>query len=188
MMWILFSSVAWAEEHVAEAGHGAHGAVEIPWTSISVQAFNLVFLLLVLGWLMRKSVSAHFAQRAQGFRELVDRAENAKLEAEKSHGAVKERLAKLESSADQLAAQARSEANELKSRLMTEAKALTLKLEQEAQRTTAVELEKAKAHLRHELLSQALSASEDNFKRSLGVTEQQALQKEFAQKIEVVGG
>ena len=112
MKWLLFSSYAWAQEHVAEAvhegTHGAHESVDIPWGTISVQAFNLIFLLVILGWLMRKSVKAHFAERAQSFQEMVDRAENAKLEAEKSHKADKERLAKLESTAEQSVAQARS--------------------------------------------------------------------------------
>lgn len=187
MMWFLISSLAWAQEHGAEHA-GGHEAVEIPWNSIFVQSFNFIFLLLILGWLMRKSVKAHFAERAQSYKEMVDRAENAKLEAEKTNKAVKERLAKLESSAEQTVAQARGEANELKSRLMTEAKSLAQKLEQEAQRATAVELEKAKAELRRELLTKALGASEEKLKKGLGASEQKKLQTEFAEKIEVVSG
>ena len=56
--------------------------------------------------------------------------------------------------------QARSEAADLRTKMMEEAKQLSRRLEQEAQRTAAVELEKAKAELRTELLEKALVATE----------------------------
>jgi F0F1-type ATP synthase membrane subunit b/b' len=61
-------------------------------------------------------------------------------------------------------------------------------LEEEAKRTAAVELEKAKAELRHELLREALSKSSDSLGRSLDSNEQKKLQNEFAEKIQVVSG
>jgi F-type H+-transporting ATPase subunit b len=186
MMWFLFSTLAWAEEHAAEAVHGHGGPTEIPWSSIAVQAFNLIFLLVVLGFILRKAIKAHFAQRAQSFKELVDRAENARREAEQSRRQIQERLAKLESSAAESVSRARSEAEELKSRLMMEAKGLAQKFEQEARRSAQVELEKPKTELRKELLHKALAVSEEKLKKGLGSTDQKNLQNEFAEKIEVV--
>lgn len=185
ILWFLTSGLAMAQE---AAESGAHEAVQIPWTNIGVQTINFVILFGFLGWILRKPIKKHFAQRAESYRELVDRAENARREAEKGHALIKERLAKLESSADQSLAQARSEASDLKQRLMNEARTLTQKLEHEAQRSAAVELEKAKAELRRELLSKGLATSEDNLRKGLGTSEQLKLQNEFAEKIEVVSG
>lgn len=188
MMKILFfTALAFAEEadHAAAGGHGAHA---IPWNSIFVQAFNFGLLLIVLFFLLRKSVAAHFENRAKEYAQLVERAETARKQAEKSHSEIKERLAKLESTAEQSVRTAQTEAEELKGRMITEAKSISDKLEVEAKRSVAVELDKAKAELRRELLARALDASRDSFKKNLGSTEQKKLQNEFVEKIQVVGG
>jgi F-type H+-transporting ATPase subunit b len=187
MMKLLFQfAVAFAEE----AGHGvAHADPHaIPWGSLFVQAFNFIFLFALLVFLLRKTVSAHFANRAKEYMQLVERAESARQEAEKGRTEIANRLSKLEQSAQGTAQQARSEAEELRARMLEEAKNLSAKLEEEAKRTTAVELEKAKADLRSELLQRALSISTESLKKNLGTSEQKKLQNEFVEKIQVVGG
>lgn len=170
--------------HADDHGHG-HGA--IPFGNIGVQAFNLVFLLVLLGFLMRKAIRAHFAQRASSYRELVERAESARLEAERNHKEIKDRLSKLEASASETLTRAQSEAADLRNRMMAEAKSISTKLEQEAQRTAALEIEKAKAELRSELLTRSLASAQESMRKGLGSPEQKKLQNEFAEKIEVVG-
>ena len=199
MKLFLLNGTAWAHDghgQGAEAAHattehaGAHGAdhhADIPWGSISVQAFNFGLLLVILFVLLRKAVKAHFAERASSYQELVDRAENARREAQRNHDEMKRRLEGLESSAQQNVAKARAEAEELRNRLMNEAKDLTQKMEEEAKRTTAIELDKAKALLRKDLLEKALTSSSEFLKKGLGTNEQKKLQNEFAEKIEVVG-
>jgi F-type H+-transporting ATPase subunit b len=188
MKLLLFTALAFAEEAHQAAAVGGHDAHAIPWSSIFVQAFNFGLLLVVLFFLLRKSVAAHFENRAKEYAQLVERAEMARKQAEKSHSEIKERLAKLESTAEQSVRTAQTEAEELKGRMITEAKSISDKLEAEAKRSVAVELDKAKAELRRELLARALDASRDSFKKNLGSTEQKKLQNEFVEKIQVVGG
>lgn len=188
MKLLLLTAMAWAQEHGGDLAHELHESVEIPWSTLTVQLFNFAFLFLLLGYFLRKSVKAHFTQRSTTYRELVDRAENARREAEQSHNVIKERLAKLESSAEQSVVQARSEAEDLRNRMLSEAKVLAQKMEEDAKRTTAVELEKAKLELRKELLTKSLAASQENLKKNLSTVEQKKLQNEFAEKIELVGG
>lgn len=185
---LALSVSAVAEEHGATAHEAAHDAHGVPWGSIFVQTFNVVFLFAILFVLLRKTVVAHFEHRARDYKQMVERAEAARKEAEKGRQSIKERLAKLEESSSQLATQAKTEADELKNRMISEAKTLSARLEQEAQRTASVELEKAKAELRRELLAQALTDSRENLKKNLSSSEQQKLQREFADKIQVVGG
>lgn len=183
---ILAPLAAIAEEaghHAAEAAHGAHG---IPWGSLGVQAFNFGALFILLFIVLRKSVAAHFEHRSKDYRQLVERAEVAKRQAEQGHREIKERLAKLESTAESGLVKARAEAEELKNRMIQEARSLSDKLQHEAQRTTATELDKAKAELRRELLQAALKASGENLKGGLDPAEQKKLQKEFVDKIQVV--
>ncbi len=186
--WILLLGQAWAEgaDHAAAAGHDAHGA--IPWNSIFVQTFNISFLLILLTVILRKTVKAHFEHRARDYQLLVSRAETARIEAEKGKQAVKERLAKLEATSEQVVSQARSEAEELRGRMMSEAKTMAARLTQEAERTVKVEVEKAKAQMRKELLEKAITDARENLTKNMSSSEQQKLQREFAEKIQVVGG
>lgn len=186
---LLFAAQAFAEDHgaghAAEAAHEAHG---IPWDSLFVQTFNVVFLAVILFIVLRKTVKAHFETRAREYKQMVERAETARAQAEKGRHEIKERLAKLEATSDQVKNTARAEAEELRGRMVAEAKTLAARLEQEAQRTVKVELEKAKAELRAELMSKAIVESRNNLQKNLSSTEQTKLQKEFAEKIQVVGG
>ncbi len=182
MKWLFLIVSAWAQEHGAEHAE----ELVIPWANIWVQALNLALLIGLLVYLLRNSLKQHFAQRATEYKELVDRAETAAREAEKTNVQIKDKLAKLEASAKQGEQRAREEADILRGRLEHEAKAISAKLAQEAQRTATVELEKAKIELRHELLQQALHSSREKLQNSLGSSDQQKLQNEFAQKIELV--
>lgn len=186
---LLTNTHAWAEEihEGAEALRHA-GAHEIPWGSIFVQAFNLGFLVVVLFIILRKTVKAHFEHRAREYQQMVSRAEAARTEAEKGRLEAKERLAKLEDSSSQVLERARTEAEELRARMAQEAKAAILRLEQETARTVTAEIERAKADLRRELLDAAIQNSRENLKKNLSNSEQQKLQREFAEKIQVVTG
>lgn len=172
--------------YAASAGHGdGHG---VPWTTIAVQAFNFLLLMGILVFALRKTVKAHFATRAQEYTDLVQRAEVARKQAETAKKEVEARLARLESSSVDTVKQAEAEAGVLKARMAEEAQQMARKLEQEAQRTAAVELEKAKAELRRELLQRALANSKESLAKNLGSNEQKKLQNEFVEKIQVVSG
>ena len=177
-----------AEATHTEVGHVGHETHGVPWASIGVQAFNFGLLLVFLGWILRKTIAAHFAHRARDYRQLVERAETARRAAEQGHREIKERLDKLEAGAAESLVRAKAEAEELKGRMIADAKGFSQKLEQEAQRSVQVELEKAKAELRRELLQQALKTSGENLKSKLGSSEQKKLQSEFVDKMQVVGG
>jgi F0F1-type ATP synthase membrane subunit b/b' len=161
-------------------------AVTIPWHSLLVQTYNCGLLFLMLYLLIRKPMRAHFAQRAESYRELVDRAESARREAENNHTAIKSRLNELEASASRNVQRAQAEAIELRTRLNQEARDLSAKLEREAQRMVINEGEKAKMELRRELLGQALGAARNDMEKNLTTKAQKKLQNEFVEKIEMV--
>ncbi len=183
----LLNAMAFAED-AHHAAAGAHDAHAIPWGAIFIQSFNFFLLIGLLAFLLRKTVKTHFAHRAKDYQELVSRAENAKREAERGHAEIKARLDKLEAGASEGLERARREAAEMKTKLQAEARELSEKVEAEAKRSAQVELEKAKDELRRELLDSALQASHLTLKTSLNPNEQSRLQKEFVEKIQVVGG
>ncbi len=181
----LILSQAWA----AESGHlSAHDAHAIPWNSILVQTINFVLLFGLLIFFLRKTVKSHFINRAETYRDLVTKAESAKVEAEKSKTEIQSKLRRLELSATEGLDQARAQAAELKTKLVREANELAAKLSKDAERSAQVEIDRAKAELRAELLSQALETSRKNLGANLGTAEQKQLENEFAEKIQVVRG
>ena len=186
MLMFYMASSAWGEDSAQAVAHGGHN--EIPWALLTVQAFNFLFLFAILIFLLRKPVAAHFKARASEYYDLVDRGEKARAAAEKGKLEIQGRLAKLEASATQAGDQARSEAEKLKQKMLSEARQLAERLEQDAKRSITVELEKAKAELRRELLSGALERASQSLRQELGANDQKKLQKEFAEKIQVVGG
>jgi len=179
---LMIGTAALAAEH---GGHEASG--EIPWGTIGIQAFNVGLLVAVLFYLLRTMVIEHFKGRRQLYTELVERAEAAKKAAEKSHREIAQKLNELQSTADQSLKTAQAEAAAMKQKLAAEAQTLAKKLEEDAKRSVDVEIEKAKAQLRGELLTEALVASREALKKTVGSTESQRLQTEFADKIQVVG-
>lgn len=182
-----FAANLWAEEGegLHSAHHEAHG---IPWDNLFVQGLNFFLLIGLLVYLMRKSVRAHFENRAREYQELVERAESARSQAEAGKLEIEKRLARLQTSSEQNVAQARSEAEELKARMRNEAEVLAKRLEEEARRTAQIELEKATLQLRKELLTRALAESRESLSKNLSSNEQKKLQNEFVEKIQVVGG
>jgi F-type H+-transporting ATPase subunit b len=178
---LLFGTLAWA---ATDAHHG--GPVEIPWKSIFVQAGNFGGLLLILGYILRKTVRAHFSERRKIYMDLVSRADAAKQEAEKNRADIAARLSQLESTSKQSLQQANAEAAELRQRIVAEAKELAAKLKEETERSVRVELEKARAQMREELLAGAVEAARKALKEKVSGAEQMKLQKEFVDKIQVV--
>lgn len=167
--------------HGAEGDH--HGT---PWGVIINQTINFTLVIVFLYFVAGKAISQHFSARKEGFNDLVKRAESAREEAEKSHREIKERLAKLESSATQNLEQAKSEAEELKQKIVSEAQVLSDRLKIEAKNTAQYELERAVNELRNEVLNTAIESAHKNLKEKVGDPDQKRLQGEFLEKIQVV--
>lgn len=165
------------------AGDGDHG---VPWALIGQQALNLSLLLILLTILLRKKVSAHFAERKVQYKQLIEKAEEAKVAAEKNKREITERLQKLENNADKSINQARSEAEELKKKIIAEAETLSSRLEEEAKRTANFELERARLKLRKSLMDEAFKLAKTNLENEVSSGEQQRLKSEFVDKIQVV--
>lgn len=178
---LLFAARAvWASggEHHADAG--------IPWRAIFFQAMNFGLLLAVLAYLTRKKMVSHFKERHQLFQDLVGKAESAKAAAEAQRRTITERLAKLESQADENLRQAKAEAEELRLKILREAEELSKNLEEEARRTVTYEVARARTQLRHEILGEAIELARKNMSTSVGASDQKRLQSEFVEKIQVV--
>ena len=162
-------------------------AVVIPYSSLLVQAFNVVFLIGLLVYLLRDKLAAHFAKRAADYRALVTKAESLRVEAERAKRKVQDRLAKLDADARAGTGSASTEGAALRATMIADAKEAAVKIDREAEWSARAVVEKATAKLRRDLLDRALASAGQDLRTSLGSNEQTQLRREFADKIQVVG-
>jgi F-type H+-transporting ATPase subunit b len=179
-------SMAFAQHEVHEvAGEAAEH--DIPWLTIWVQAYNVILLAALLIYLLRRAVIEHFEGRLKAYTELVERAENAKAAAQKSHREIAQRLHLLQANADQSLQQAKLDAAALKTKMIADAQVLSKRMQEDAERTIDLEIDRAKNELRAELLRSSIEASRESLQKTIGSTEQKRLQTEFVDKIQMVG-
>lgn len=181
---IILPNLLWAESGHGNTEHGGHEG--IPWPTIVSQAVNFGLLLILLAYLTRQSITKMFSERKKMYLELVQKADEAKFEAESNRQQIADRLQKLEGSAQQSLEQAKAEAAEMQQRLISEAQELASKAREEAERAARFELERAKQELRAEILTTALEAAQKAMRDKVGSPEQKKLQNEFVEKFQVV--
>ncbi len=180
MMLFFFSASVWASEG---AHHGAEG---IPYKTIITQAINLLIFIGLMVYFLRKELAKHFAERKSAFHELVNRAEKARSEAEATRKEISDRLVRMENSAQGSMKQAEVESEEMRKKMITEAKALSDRIQAEAQKSAQVEIDRARAELRTEILRMSTEQAEKTLREKVGDTEKKRLQNEFVEKIQVV--
>lgn len=171
----------------ASAAGGGHQKAGIPWGIIFTQAFNLTILLIVLYFALRKKVSKHFVDRASEYNALVNKAEDAKKEAEKSKKEIAQRLAKLKETSEQSLQQVKIEAEQLKTQIIEDARQLANKLEQDAKLAITYEIERAKNELRKELLARAVEDAEKSITADVKDQDLRRMQSEFVQRVQLGG-
>ena len=165
-----------------ESAHGAHP----PGIDVAFQAVNVGLFVLLMVFLTRKKVRALFSGRQVSYRQALAKADAAKGEAERKKRETQELLSGLEASARQNADAARSDAEQMRARMLAEAQALNSGLRQDAERTVELELARAKAELRSEMIAQAMALAKATLSEKMLEPDQKRLQTEFVEKIQVV--
>lgn len=180
---LLTASVTGPTVWAASGGHGDHG---VPWGLIIPQIVNFSILVFLLVYLLRNKAKAHFQERSESYQALLTRAESAKKEAEANKKEISERLARLESTAEETVTRAKAEAADLKAKILEDAENLSRRLKEEAKRTADFEIQRAKEELRQDLLQQAVQDARQSMEKDVQDPDQKRLQNEFVQRVQVV--
>ena len=171
---------------LAGGGGDAHGDPHaIPWGMILQQLFNLSLALFIIVYFFGGKIGQHFAQRKEEFSQLLRKAEEAKVSAEKNKREITERLQKLESTSESTIKEAKAEAETLKKKILDDALHLSQRLEEEAARTATFEVERAKLKLRNELLEKSLEKSKSSLVSEVDGSKSQQLNKQFISHLQV---
>jgi F-type H+-transporting ATPase subunit b len=177
---LAFPLLVLAQEHATE--HEAHAEGGLP-TVVYLQAINFLLYAGLLVYLLRKPVREYFSGRKEKFNSALNKAAQAKNEAEAQKREVQTRIDELTRTSQAELARAKSEAAELQTRIMKEAEEISAHLKSEANRSATFEIERAKNELRESLLSQAVAFSSKLLKEKIAEGDQKRLQTEFVDKI-----
>ncbi len=170
-----------------------HGAVEhdagheggLP-TVVILQFVNFFLYVGLVVYFARKPIVEYFKNRRAKFDVALKRADAARAEATAKRAETQTRLAKLESSRDESIQQARKDAVALRAQIVEEARSLSAKLQQDAQKTAELEVDRAKAMLREDLVNQSVAMAQRILSDRTKVQDQdqKRLQDEFVEKVD----
>ncbi len=176
---LLLTQLAQAAEH--EASHEG-----IPTKKILYQAINFILLIGGMIYFLREPLKKYFHEKRADYLTAATKAEAARKAAENERMEMQVRLTKLESTADESIAQARIEAAEMKKQLIAEAEILSERIRKEAEIAAKFESERAKNHLREELIKDSLEMAKSQLQSKVTADDHKRLQSEFLSNIQGV--
>lgn len=165
----------------SSGGHGAESGIP---TVVHLQFVNFALYVGLVIYFAKKPISEYFKNRQANFFSALKRADAARAEAQAKRAETQARLAKLEATRDESLRNARTEAEALRQQIVAEAKVLSEKLQLDAARTAQVEIERARAQLREELVNQSVAMAQRILSDKMQDQDQKRLQHEFVQKID----
>jgi len=171
--------------HLGNAAGAAGHEGGIPMV-LWLQLINFLLYIGLIVYLAKKPIQEMFQGRYDGFFSALKKAEAAKAEAEAKRKEIQDRLNKLETTRDESIQKAREEAAALRNQIVEEARSLSSKLKADAEKTALIEIERAKAELREDLLAQSVIMAKRILTDKMQEQDQKRLQSEFVDKIGAV--
>ena len=148
------------------------------WTAVTF-LFTLVALRLI-AW---KPILGALDEREGRIRESLEKAEQAKAEAEQAIAENKANMERALRRSKELVIEARQEAERVRTEAREEARMQALRILDEGRRQLEVERRSAMAELRREAASLAIRAAEQLLKKNLGQQENRKLVEEFLDQL-----
>jgi F-type H+-transporting ATPase subunit b len=181
---ILLSNVVLAESGGHGASHAGH-TEGIP-SVVYLQAINVLIIVLTMFIFLKNDVVSFFKFKKEAYLSAANKAEALLKKANEDHEEIRVKLMKLETSSEESLAKAKKDAELMHKNLISEAEALSKKIKEEAALTAQLEIEKAKNHLRQQMISDSMKSAKKLIEDKAGKAEQEQLQKSFQNQIGAV--
>lgn len=165
---------------------GGHGLDAHTIKTIIYQCINVSIMIGGLVYILKKPVKDFFKSRQETYLHAAGRAQAAKSQAEAEHHEIKVKLTKLDSTADESISRAKAEAADLRSSILAEAEELSKRIKKEAEVAAQLEIEKAKNHLREDMIKEAAKLAAQNLQAAVSKDDHKRLQGDFINNIQVV--
>ncbi len=162
----------------AEAGIG-HEAFHVPWKDIGFHTFNLVLLLVLLFFLLRRPLADALANRAALIRRELQEARDAKEAAEKRLEDLEERLAGFEFQVDGLRREMTEQAEQEREAIVERARREAEAVRTAAERAIRDEVARARRGLQEEVVTLSVALARQLLERQVGEEDQERLVRDL---------
>lgn len=160
---------AWAAE-----GEGGWG-----WLATAGRWFNLLLIVGLLVFALRKPLPAYFKQRRQSIQDEIEEASKVRDEAETKLAEVESRMKALDSELEEIRRQARQNAEAERQRLLEEARQDGEKIIAAAEREVGNLRRHAREELKEYASQLALQMAEEQIRGSIGEEDEERVVKRF---------
>ena len=179
-MCVLFASASLATStQVAHASDGGDSAT----TQVFWHAVNLVLLIVVLFWAMRKPFSGFFSDRRAEIQGSLDESARLLSEAEARNSELQRRLVDLGSEIEEIRETTRNRAEEESERILAEAGKAAERIRSDASAAIEQELRRARKELRDEAATLALDAAAEILREKIAEADRDRLLDEFITRV-----
>lgn len=168
---------------LAAGGHGGDG---VPVKTIIYQLINVSILFGAIAYFAKDTIKQLFIDRKSHYLAAAQKSAAAREEAEKNFKELKQKIEALDSSKEETLKKAEQNAIEMKAQIVAEAQALTKRIRDEAQLTAKLEIEKAQAQLKSQLLKDSVDAARMVLSKDINSNDHEKLQTDFVKHVQVV--
>ena len=165
-----------------QAGHGAEAAN--PWVSLGYKTLNFAILLAILFKFLKKPVGDGLRNRADGVRQQLEEARDAKAAAEAKYLEYKQRVANLEQEIQALRAEFRAEGELQRERILREGQEAAAAVARNAEAAGQNEIKRAKDELRMEVAELAVRLAEEILTKVYTAEDQKKAVRQTIQNVE----
>jgi len=152
--------------------------------SIGYHAFNLLLLIAVLAYFVRRPLLDTFRARAQGIRKELNDSARERDEADKRHRGLLGRLEKIEAEVTTMHDEAAASAARDEAKLVERAEREAIRVAEQSQRTIRDEGARARQALRNEAVELAVKLAEETLRSQVGSNDQQTLARDFLDSLQ----
>lgn len=145
---------------------------------------NLIILVSVLFFVLRKPVKAMLLTRQHSIKSQVEEARLQKLEAEKRYREFSEKLVAFENEAQQILDRANAEAQAMKAKIISDARAAAERVLKETEATAQANIQDYKDQIRRETISKAVELAEKIIREGLSKDDQRRIVNEYVGKVQ----
>ena len=171
----------WSFDYGEKASEPSHRGYPPPYGWALV---NFVVFLGILSRILWKPIKAGFIERHGKIKSELGEAQRLRKEAEAQLAEYTRKVAHVDQEVETLLAQLRKEAQSDRARIIAAAEEEARRLKGEAEKQIEIEIERARAVLRHETVQAALKAAEEILRTRITADDQQKLAERYLASVE----
>ena len=186
---LILPTMGFLAEEAAEGGHAAEGWMSPIWAvpTIVWQIANLLIVIFLLWYLLRRPAPAFFAQRAEEIENLLLKAVKEREEARERLKEIDAKMAHLDEEVTSIEKSAAEAAERDRQKIKEETEAAKERIQREAAEDLERRLKEARRDLKTYAADLAVNMAKEILAKNIGAEDEERFRSEFLRKMEEQG-